>query len=85
MVVEFVAPTLVNGDMEVTIDEVDVAEELEYWENAVTLFALGEIQCMLSRNSWKNLGTLSLYWTYTTMTRDISLWDSRITTIRRSS
>lgn len=42
MAVEYVAPALVNGKVEVTINEADIADELLYWDNVVILFALGE-------------------------------------------
>lgn len=46
MVVEFVALTMVNGEIKIVIDETDVAEELEFWEHALILFALGETLLM---------------------------------------
>ncbi|CAK8534710.1 unnamed protein product [Lathyrus sativus] len=43
MTVGFVAPKIVNGDLEIKkIEQEDVTEELEFWENAIILFALGE-------------------------------------------
>ena len=50
MAVDFVAPTFVNGKAKITIDESDVSGELEFWENSIILFALGE---SLSMNAVK--------------------------------
>ena len=50
MAVDFVAPTFVNGKAKVTIDDSDVSGELEFWENLIILFALGE---SLSMNAVK--------------------------------
>lgn len=50
MAVDFIAPTFVNGKAEITIDESDVSEELEFWENSIILFALGQ---SLSMNAVK--------------------------------
>lgn len=50
MAVDFIAPTFVNGKAEITIDESDVYEELEFWENSIILFALGQ---SLSMNAVK--------------------------------
>lgn len=38
----YVAPTMVNGEIIIQIEEEDVAEELDFWENAIILFALGD-------------------------------------------
>ncbi|CAI8595564.1 unnamed protein product [Vicia faba] len=35
MIVEFIAPTIINGEIKIVINESDVAEELEFWENVV--------------------------------------------------
>ena len=50
MAVDFIAPTFVNGKAEITIDESDVYEELEFQENSIILFALGQ---SLSMNAVK--------------------------------
>ncbi|CAI8600549.1 unnamed protein product [Vicia faba] len=46
MSVEFVATKVVNGEVEVTIEELDVEDELHYWEPALILFALGKALSM---------------------------------------
>lgn len=46
MTVEYVALTMVYGEIEIVIDETDVAEELVLWEHAMILFDLGETLSM---------------------------------------
>ncbi|KAG4969263.1 hypothetical protein JHK82_034972 [Glycine max] len=38
---EFVAPKLINGEVEVEIEAEDIASELQFWENAMILYVLG--------------------------------------------
>ncbi|KAH1256677.1 putative ribonuclease H protein [Glycine max] len=38
---EFVAPKLINGEVEVEIEAEDNASELQFWENAMILYVLG--------------------------------------------
>ncbi|CAK8573409.1 unnamed protein product [Lathyrus sativus] len=56
MMMEFVAPTIVNGEVEIEIEEADVADELEFWENSIILSALGET---LSMNAVKKFMEMS--------------------------
>ncbi|XP_058757171.1 uncharacterized protein LOC131630409 [Vicia villosa] len=42
----YVAPTVINGEIEVEICEDDVASELIFWENALILYVLGEDMSM---------------------------------------
>ncbi|CAK8577790.1 unnamed protein product [Lathyrus sativus] len=42
MAVDFVAPNIVNGEIEILIEDTDVVEKLEFWDNASILFALGQ-------------------------------------------
>src|SRR3954469_25509110 len=51
MAVEFVAPQIINGAEKIVIEECDVTDELNYWDNAIILFALGET---LSMHAVKN-------------------------------
>ncbi|XP_058774346.1 uncharacterized protein LOC131648621 [Vicia villosa] len=62
MVVEFVAPQLINGQEKILIDDGDVEDEIRYWENAVILFALGETLSMHAVKSFmeKNWNFVSL-------------------------
>lgn len=48
---EFVAPKLINGEVEVEIEAEDIASELLFWENAMILYVLGG---SLSMNMLKN-------------------------------
>lgn len=64
--VNFVAPQLINSEEKIVIDESDMVEELSYWENIVTLFALGESLSMHTMNnfmekSWNLVSLPELY------------------------
>ncbi|CAK8562112.1 unnamed protein product [Lathyrus sativus] len=57
MAVEFVAPEIINRELEIQIDDSDVEDELEFWQNAMILFALGDSLSMngvkkFMKNSW---------------------------------
>src|SRR4051812_13975257 len=41
MQIEFVAPQLVNGEVEVAIEEEDILSELRYWESALIMYVIG--------------------------------------------
>lgn len=41
LTVKYFAPTIVNGEVFVLIDEQDVESEMAYWENALIMFAFG--------------------------------------------
>ncbi|XP_058732852.1 uncharacterized protein LOC131604428 [Vicia villosa] len=41
-IIEYTAPMLVNGEMEVHIEEQDVASEKHFWENVLIMYAIGE-------------------------------------------
>ncbi|CAK8533412.1 unnamed protein product [Lathyrus sativus] len=62
MAVNFVTPTLVNGEIEITIEESNVIEELEFWENAMILFSLEDT---LSMNVAKKFKEMS--WNFVSM------------------
>ncbi|CAI8600559.1 unnamed protein product [Vicia faba] len=42
----YVAPMMRDEEIVIQIEEDDVAEELEFWKNAIVLFALGETPSM---------------------------------------
>lgn len=50
LVVEYAAPTMVNGEIKIIIDGIDIKEELKFWKTSLILFALGEA---LSTNTVK--------------------------------
>ncbi|XP_058774240.1 uncharacterized protein LOC131648504 [Vicia villosa] len=67
MVVEFVAPQLINGKEMILIEDSDVADELLHWENAIILFALGETLSMhavksFMEKSWNFVSLPELYY-----------------------
>ncbi|CAK8570485.1 unnamed protein product [Lathyrus sativus] len=62
MVVEFVALEIINGEIEMKIDESDVEDELDFWSNVMILFALGD---SLSMNAVKKFMENS--WSFVTM------------------
>ncbi|KAL5184132.1 Transposon TX1 uncharacterized protein [Glycine soja] len=39
---EYVAPNMVNGEVEIEIEEDDIATEMKFWETTLILYALGE-------------------------------------------
>ncbi|XP_058755867.1 uncharacterized protein LOC131628790 [Vicia villosa] len=41
MQIEFIAPQLVNGEVEVTIEEEDIMSEVRYWESALIMYVIG--------------------------------------------
>ncbi|XP_058726185.1 uncharacterized protein LOC131597508 [Vicia villosa] len=49
--IQYVAPNLVDGEVEVAIEEDDVASEIHFWANSLILYAFGED---LSMNMVKN-------------------------------
>ncbi|XP_058764837.1 uncharacterized protein LOC131638301 [Vicia villosa] len=38
----FVAPNIIDGGIEIEIEDEDIASEVKYWENALILYAMGE-------------------------------------------
>ncbi|XP_058774580.1 uncharacterized protein LOC131648869 [Vicia villosa] len=67
MAVEYIAPTLLNVDIEINIEETDVAQELEFWEYAVILFTLGGNLTMTAvrkfmETSWNFVALPNLYY-----------------------
>lgn len=41
LAINFSAPTIVNGDIEITIDESDVESEKKFWESSLIMYVLG--------------------------------------------
>ncbi|CAK8543497.1 unnamed protein product [Lathyrus sativus] len=41
MVIEYVAPKLVNGEIEIEIEEEDIESEVKSWESALIMYVLG--------------------------------------------
>ncbi|CAK8576489.1 unnamed protein product [Lathyrus sativus] len=48
---EYVAPKLVNGVVEIEIEQEDIETEVQFWDNALILYVVGED---LSMNTVKN-------------------------------
>lgn len=40
--IKYVAPTVVNGGVEIVNDDEDVASELKFWENTLIVYVIGE-------------------------------------------
>lgn len=38
----YIAPTVSNGEIEVEINDEDMASELQFWENALIMYVMGE-------------------------------------------
>ncbi|CAK8544014.1 unnamed protein product [Lathyrus sativus] len=41
LTMEFVAPNIIDGEMEIQIEEEDVEKEVKFWESALIMYALG--------------------------------------------
>ncbi|KAI5382050.1 hypothetical protein KIW84_UN0211 [Lathyrus oleraceus] len=64
---EYTPPTIVDGEVEVKIEESDVEEELEFWANSIILFALGESLSMnavkkFMEKNWNSVSLPELYY-----------------------
>lgn len=67
MAIAFIAPNLVDGEIENNIEVIDVAQELEFWENDIILFALGETLTMnavrkFMEKTWNFVALPNLYY-----------------------
>lgn len=40
MDIEYVAPKLVNGEIEIEIEEEDIVSEIKFWESALIMYVL---------------------------------------------
>lgn len=41
LAMEYVAPSMVNDGIEIEIEQDDIASEVQFWENPLTLYVLG--------------------------------------------
>jgi hypothetical protein len=41
MKMEFITPKVVNGEIEVEIDEADIINEVKFWDSALIMYILG--------------------------------------------
>lgn len=76
---EYVAPVVTNGEIEVEINDEDIVSELLLWENVLILYVMGENLSMhtLSRTLCRRCGILFNYQIYSIMMRDFSYCDLR--------
>lgn len=51
MAIEYMAPKVVNGEVEIEIDDEDITSEVRFWETALIMYVLGY---ELSMNTVKN-------------------------------
>ncbi|CAK8535210.1 unnamed protein product [Lathyrus sativus] len=51
MAIEYVAPKLINGVFEINIEQEDIETEIQFWDNALILYVVGDD---LSMNTMKN-------------------------------
>ncbi|XP_058783390.1 uncharacterized protein LOC131658072 [Vicia villosa] len=66
-VIEYNAPMLVNGEIEVHIEEQDVASEKKFWKNALIMYAIGEELSMnavkkFMKTTWNFVSLPDLYY-----------------------
>ncbi|KAK2349948.1 hypothetical protein QL285_098704 [Trifolium repens] len=66
MALKYVAPTVVNGEIEVAIDEADTASEVQFWQNSLILYVLGaELSMHLVKNfmlkTWNHIQLPDMY------------------------
>lgn len=64
---EYIPPTIVDGEVEVKIEESDVEDELEFWSNSIILFALGDSLSMnavkkFMEKNWNSVSLPELYY-----------------------
>ncbi|CAK8575428.1 unnamed protein product [Lathyrus sativus] len=50
--IEYVAPTLVNEEVEVEIEEKDIGTEIKFWETALIMYVLGEDLSMITMKNY---------------------------------
>src|SRR4051812_22432789 len=62
MQLQFVAPNVVDGKIEVEIEEKDMESEIRFWENALIMYVIG---ANLSMNSVRNY--MSRTWNFVTL------------------
>ncbi|XP_058749946.1 uncharacterized protein LOC131622954 [Vicia villosa] len=59
LTIEFIPPTIVEGEMEVEIVEEDIVSEIMFWDSTLIMYALGK---ELSMNAVKNF--MSKFWDF---------------------
>ncbi|XP_058776403.1 uncharacterized protein LOC131650721 [Vicia villosa] len=65
--ISYTAPDVVNGEIEVSIDTQDIASELQYWENSLVMYVIGEDLSMnavrkFMLNMWNFISLPELYY-----------------------
>ncbi|CAK8544929.1 unnamed protein product [Lathyrus sativus] len=79
MAIEYVAPKLINGMIEIDIEQEDIETEIQFWDNALILYVVGDD---LSMNTVKNF--MQRMWNFVKMP-DSYYHDDRYFLIRFSS
>ena len=51
LAISFSAPSIVNGEVEITIDETDVASEKKFWESSLIMYVLEGELTMIELNN----------------------------------
>lgn len=67
IVIKYTVPMVVNGEIEVLIEEKDIASERQYWGNTLIMYALGEPLSMnalkkFMMNTWNFVSLPELYY-----------------------
>ncbi|XP_058784779.1 uncharacterized protein LOC131659635 [Vicia villosa] len=67
MGLKYTPPTIVNGEIEVVIEEQDIKSEMEFWENALIMYEIGEGLTMnavkrFMMNTWNFVTLPDLYY-----------------------
>lgn len=52
MVIEFVTPNLVNGKIEIEIEEADIEKEVKFWDFSFIMYVLGAKDIIIVLLSW---------------------------------
>ncbi|XP_058742312.1 uncharacterized protein LOC131614775 [Vicia villosa] len=65
--ISYTAPNVVNGEIEVSIETQDIASELQYWENSLVMYVIGEDLSMnavrkFMLNMWNFISLPELYY-----------------------
>ncbi|CAK8573596.1 unnamed protein product [Lathyrus sativus] len=79
MDIEYVAPNLINGVFEINIEQEDIETEIQFWDNALILYVVGDD---LSMNTVKNF--MQRMWNFVKMP-DLYYYDDGYFLIRFSS
>lgn len=65
--ITYTTPSIVNGEVEVSIENQDIESELQYWENALVMYGIGEDLSMnavrkFMINMWNFISLPELYY-----------------------